>query len=132
MILAIITGILLGKFYPAFAVQLKPLGDGFIRLVKMMIGPVIFCTIVTGLAGMQSLKKVGSVGIKALLYFEVLTTVALIIGLLAINLLKPGAGMNVDVTKLDTTGLNTLTTESKPATAAGEAAARYVPWWARR
>jgi aerobic C4-dicarboxylate transport protein len=118
VILAIITGILLGKFYPAFAIQLKPLGDGFIRLVKMMIGPVIFCTIVTGLAGMQNLKKVGSVGIKALLYFEVLTTVALILGLLAINILKPGTGMNVDVAKLDTTGLNTLTTETKPSTAA--------------
>ena len=118
VILAIFTGILLGKFYPAFAVQLKPLGDGFIRLVKMMIGPVIFCTIVTGLAGMQNLKKVGSVGIKALLYFEVLTTVALLIGLFAINLLKPGAGMNVDVAKLDTTGLNTITTETKASTAA--------------
>ena len=118
VILAIFTGILLGKFYTAFAVQLKPLGDGFIRLVKMMIGPVIFCTIVTGLAGMQNLKKVGSVGIKALLYFEVLTTVALLIGLFAINLLKPGAGMNVDVAKLDTTGLNTITTETKASTAA--------------
>jgi aerobic C4-dicarboxylate transport protein len=118
VILAIITGIFLGKFFPAFAVQLKPLGDGFIRLIKMMIGPVIFCTIVTGLAGMQNMKKIGSVGIKALLYFEVLTTVALLIGLLAINLLKPGAGMNVDVTKLDTTGLNTLTTETKVPTTA--------------
>src|SRR6059058_1384565 len=94
VILAIIAGILVGYFYPETAIKLKPLGDGFIRLIKMLIGPVIFCTIVTGIAGMQDMKEVGTVGIKALLYFEVLTTIALFIGLLAINVIRPGKGMN--------------------------------------
>jgi len=114
VILAILIGILLGHFYPETAITLKPLGDGFIKLVKMLIGPVIFCTIVSGMAGMEDLKKVGSVGIKSLLYFEVLTTIALLIGLLAINIIQPGAGMNIDATRLDTTGLNTMTTGKAP------------------
>ncbi len=114
VILAILIGILIGHLYPETAVTLKPLGDGFIKLVKMIIGPVIFCTIVTGMAGMQDLKKVGSVGAKSLLYFEVLTTVALLVGLIAINLIRPGDGMNIDPTKLDTTALNTMTTGKTP------------------
>jgi aerobic C4-dicarboxylate transport protein len=101
VIVAILTGMLLGHFYPSFAVQLKPLGDGFIKLIKMMIAPIIFCTIVTGIAGMQNTKKVGRVGLKAILYFEVVTTIALIIGLLVINLLKPGVGMNIDAASID-------------------------------
>ena len=117
VIVAIITGILLGYFFPAFAVKLKPLGDGFIKLVKMMIAPVIFCTIVTGIAGMQNMKKVGTVGVKALLYFEVLTTVALVIGLVAMNLIRPGEGMNVDASKLDYAAVNNVTTAHKPQTA---------------
>jgi len=114
VILAIIIGIWLGQYYPDTAVGLKPLGDGFIRLVKMLIGPVIFCTIVTGMAGMQDLKKVGSVGVKSLLYFEVLSTIALCTGLVAINIIKPGAGMNIDATRLDVTALNTMTTGKAP------------------
>jgi aerobic C4-dicarboxylate transport protein len=114
VILAIIIGIVLGYFHPQTAISLKPLGDGFIKLVKMMIGPVIFCTIVSGMAGMQDLKKVGSVGIKSLLYFEVLSTIALCVGLLAINIIHPGAGMNIDATKLDVTALNTMTTGKAP------------------
>ncbi len=98
---AIIIGVSLGHCFPDFSVQLKPLGDGFIKLVKMMIAPVIFCTIVTGIAGMQSTKKVGSVGIKAIIYFEVVTTLALIVGLIVMNIMKPGAGMNVNPTMLD-------------------------------
>jgi aerobic C4-dicarboxylate transport protein len=98
---AILIGVLLGHFYPAFSVQLKPLGDGFIKLVKMMIAPVIFCTIVTGIAGMQNTKKVGRVGLKAILYFEIVTTLALVTGLLVINILKPGASMNVHPATLD-------------------------------
>lgn len=114
VILAIIIGIVLGYFHPETAISLKPLGDGFIKLVKMMIGPVIFCTIVSGMAGMQDLKKVGSVGIKSLLYFEVLSTIALCVGLMAINIIHPGAGMNIDATKLDVTALNTMTTGKAP------------------
>jgi aerobic C4-dicarboxylate transport protein len=101
VIVAIILGILLGVFYPTFAESLKPLGDGFIKLVKMMIAPIIFCTIVTGIAGMQDTKKVGRVGVKAILYFEVVSTLALIIGLIIVNLFKPGAGMNIDPLTLD-------------------------------
>ena len=113
VLLAILTGVLLGHFFPAFAVQLKPLGDAFIKLVKMMIAPVIFCTIVTGISGMQDTKKVGRVGLKAILYFEVVTTFALIIGLIVINLLKPGVGMNVDINSLDTKNVENFIAESK-------------------
>jgi len=113
VVIAIIIGVLLGYFYPSFAVQLKPLGDGFIKLIKMMIAPIIFCTIVTGIAGMQNTKKVGRVGLKAILYFEVVTTLALIIGLIVINVLKPGVGMNVDAASLDTQSVESYITESK-------------------
>ncbi|GGK81683.1 dicarboxylate/amino acid:cation symporter [Rufibacter glacialis] len=114
VIAAIITGIAVGHFFPDLGVQLKPLGDAFIKLVKMMIGPVVFCTIVTGIAGMQDMKQVGRVGVKALLYFEVLTTVALLLGLLVVNLLQPGVGMHVDAASLDTGALSALTTTKKP------------------
>ena len=101
VIIAILAGILLGALNPSLAVKFKPLGDGFIRLVKMMISPIIFCTIVNGIAGMQDTKKLGRVGLKAIIYFEVVTTLALIIGLVVINILKPGVGMNVDPSTLD-------------------------------
>jgi Na+/H+-dicarboxylate symporters len=101
VIVAIIIGIVIGRFFPYYAVQLRPLGDGFIKLIKMLIPLVIFCTIVLGISGMQDMKKVGRVGLKAILYFEVLSTIALIIGLIVINILKPGSGMNVDPLKLD-------------------------------
>lgn len=113
VIIAICAGIALGHFNPAFAVELKPLGDGFIKLIKMMIAPIIFCTIVTGIAGMQNTKKVGRVGLKAILYFEIVTTLALIIGLVVINILKPGAGMNIDPATLDTKAVEGFITESK-------------------
>ena len=107
---AITIGILLGHFYPETATTMKPLGDGFIKLIKMIIAPIIFCTVVTGIAGMQELDKVGRVGVKALLYFEVVSTLALLIGLVVVHLLQPGAGMNVDVGALDTQGLSAYTT----------------------
>ncbi len=113
VIIAILIGIALGHYYPTFAVELKPLGDGFIKLIKMMIAPIIFCTIVTGIAGMQNTKKVGRVGLKAILYFEVVTTLALIIGLVVINVLKPGVGMNIDPATLDTKAVENFITESK-------------------
>ncbi|MCX6308158.1 MAG: dicarboxylate/amino acid:cation symporter [Bacteroidia bacterium] len=116
VITAIIIGILLGYLYPSFAVELKPLGDGFIKLVKMMIGPVIFCTIVTGIAGMQDTKKVGRVGLKAIIYFEIVSTLALIIGLIVINILKPGVGMNVDPASLDIKSVETYLTQGKSYT----------------
>jgi aerobic C4-dicarboxylate transport protein len=100
VLLAVAAGILLGYFYPEQAKALKPLGDGFIKLIKMMIAPIIFCTVVHGVASMGDLKKLGRVGGKTLLYFEVISTLALIIGLVVVNVLKPGAGFNMDVTAL--------------------------------
>ena len=116
VLLAIIIGVILGHFNPGFAVGLKPLGDGFIKLIKMMIAPVIFCTIVTGIAGMQDTKKVGRVGLKALIYFEIVTTLALIIGLIVINILKPGVGMNIDAATLDAKAVENYVTQSKSQT----------------
>lgn len=101
VICAIILGIGLGHFAPETAQAMKPLGDGFIRLIKMAIAPIIFCTVVLGVAGMEDMKKLGRIGGKALLYFEVVTTAALIIGLTIVNTLKPGAGMHVDPASLD-------------------------------
>src|SRR5690349_12188442 len=101
VVLAIVIGGTFGYIDPARAVTLKPLGDGFIALVKMLIGPVIFCTVVLGIAGAGDIKKVGRVGGKALVYFEAVSTLALIIGLLVVNLLRPGAGFNVDPATLD-------------------------------
>lgn len=117
VLLAIVIGILLGHFYPSLAIKLKPLGDGFIKLIKMMIAPIIFCTIVTGIAGMQNTKKVGRVGLKAIIYFEIVTTLALIIGLVVINILKPGVGMNVDPASLDTKSVENFITDSKTQSA---------------
>ncbi|WP_371381521.1 dicarboxylate/amino acid:cation symporter [Sporomusa aerivorans] len=111
--LAIILGVGLGHLFPAVGENMKPLGDGFIKLIKMIIAPIIFCTIVTGIAGMDDIKKVGRVGAKALIYFEVVTTFALIIGLFLVNWLQPGAGMNVDVSKLDTKAIAAYTTAAK-------------------
>ena len=113
VILGILLGITIGFFFPAFAVNLKPLGDGFIRLVKMMIAPVIFCTIVNGIAGMQNIKKVGRIGIKTIVYFEVISTLALLIGMIVINLMKPGVGMNIDPATLDAQSVTTYITQSK-------------------
>src|SRR3954447_25481439 len=107
---AIGLGVALGHFYPETGAAMKPLGDGFIKLIKMIIAPVIFCTVVTGIAGMEDMKKVGRVGAKALLYFEVVTTLALAIGLAVVSVIQPGAGLNADITKLDTKALTSYTT----------------------
>src|SRR6195952_1849184 len=101
VLLAIAIGIALGHYYPALATDMKPLGDAFIKLIKMVIGPIIFCTVVTGIAGMEDMKKVRRVGGKALLYFEVVSTFALVLGLIATHLLKPGVGFNIDPATLD-------------------------------
>ena len=101
VLVAIVIGVLLGHYAPELGAKMRPLGDGFIKLVKMMIGPIIFCTVVSGIAGMESMKSVGRTGILALLYFEVMSTVALIIGLVVVNVVKPGVGMNIDASTLD-------------------------------
>jgi aerobic C4-dicarboxylate transport protein len=109
---AIILGILLGYFYPQLGEQMKPFGDAFIKMIKMLIAPIIFCTVVHGIAGMEDLKRVGRVGIKALIYFEVVTTLALIVGLVIVNILQPGAGMNVDAKAIDTKSIQIYTTKA--------------------
>ena len=102
VITAIIIGIILGHFWPHVGEAMKPLGDGFIKLIKMIIAPIIFCTVVIGIAGMEDMKKVGKTGGLALLYFEIVSSIALVVGLVIINLVQPGAGMNVDPASLDT------------------------------
>jgi aerobic C4-dicarboxylate transport protein len=109
VIVAIIAGVLLGHFFPDLGTNMKPLGDGFIKLIKMIIAPIIFCTIVVGIAGMEDMKKVGKTGGYALLYFEVVSTIALIVGLLIVNVVQPGAGMNIDPASLDTKALAAYT-----------------------
>ncbi|WP_317203717.1 dicarboxylate/amino acid:cation symporter [Janthinobacterium sp.] len=113
VIAAIVCGVLLGVFYPANAVDMKPLGDSFIKLIKMIIAPVIFCTVVSGIAGMHDIKKIGRVGGKALLYFEVVSTFALAIGLIVANVLKPGAGFNANPATLDTRAIAQFTDKAK-------------------
>ena len=110
---AITFGILLGHFYPETAITMKPLGDGFIKLIKMIIAPIIFCTVVNGIAGMQDMSKIGRVGVKSLLYFEVVSTLALIIGLIVVHIIRPGEGMNVDVSTLDIKNLSAYTDSIK-------------------
>jgi aerobic C4-dicarboxylate transport protein len=123
VIVAIILGVIIGVLYPSLpgnppglAEQMKPLGDGFIKLIKMMIAPIIFCTVVVGIAGMEDMKKVGKTGGLALLYFEVLSTVALIVGLVIVNVIQPGSGMNINPATLDTKGIAAYTGPGKMQT----------------
>ncbi len=106
---ATVLGILLGIFYPSVGARMKPLGDAFIALVRMLIAPVIFCTVVHGIAGMRDMRRVGRVALKALVYFELVTTLALIVALIAVNLSQPGAGMNVDAHAIDTRAIGEYT-----------------------
>jgi aerobic C4-dicarboxylate transport protein len=115
---AIIVGILLGYLDPQLAQRMKPLGDAFIKVIRMLIAPIIFCTVVHGIVGMKDLRKVGRVAIKALIYFEVMTTLALVVGLLAVNLWRPGAGMNVDPATIDTSSIQTYTAQAGQQTVA--------------
>jgi aerobic C4-dicarboxylate transport protein len=110
---AVAIGVLLGHYYPEVAVTMKPFGDGFIKLIKMIIAPIIFCTVVVGIAGMEDMKKVGKTGGLALLYFEVMSTLALVVGLLVVNTFQPGAGMHVDAASLDTKGIAAYTGPGK-------------------
>ena len=113
VIFAVVVGVLLGHFYPQIGESMKPLGDGFIKLIKMIIAPIIFCTVVIGIAGMEDMKKVGKTGGLALLYFEVVSSVALVVGLVLVNLLKPGAGMNIDPASIDTKAIAAYTGPGK-------------------
>jgi len=113
VITAIIIGVLLGHFWPATGEAMKPLGDGFIKLIKMIIAPIIFCTVVVGIAGMEDMKKVGKTGGLALLYFEIVSSIALVVGLVIINIVQPGAGMNIDAATLDTKSIAAYTGPGK-------------------
>ncbi|MDU6431090.1 MAG: C4-dicarboxylate transporter DctA, partial [Sutterella wadsworthensis] len=116
VICAIVIGIVLGAVWPEVGEKMKPFGDGFIRLIKMIIAPVIFCTVVTGIAGMENMKKVGKTGGLALLYFEVVSTIALIIGLVIVNVVEPGSGMHVDPATLDQSAVSAYTGPGKMQT----------------
>lgn len=102
---AIVLGVILGHYSPGLGEQMKPLGDTFIKLIKMLIAPIIFCTVVSGIASMRDLKRIGRIGFKSLVYFEVLTTIALVIGLIGVNVLKPGAGLHIDPASLDASAI---------------------------
>ncbi|KVC40557.1 C4-dicarboxylate transporter DctA [Burkholderia diffusa] len=106
VVVALILGVALGAFFPHFAESLRPLGDGFLKLIKMVIGPIVFCVVVSGMANAGDLKKVGRVGLKAVVYFEVMTTIALGIGLVLAWLTRPGVGMNIDLRALDAASLS--------------------------
>jgi len=113
VLIAIAIGIFIGHFWPDLGKALKPLGDGFISLIKMMIGPVIFCTVVHGIGSMRDLKKVGRVGVKTLVYFEVVSTLALLIGLIVGEVLQPGKGFNIDIASLDPKAVAGYVTKAK-------------------
>ena len=113
VLIAIALGILIGYFYPDLGKALKPLGDGFIALIKMMIAPVIFCTVVHGISSMGDLKRVGRVGLKALIYFETVSTVALAIGLIVGEVLQPGHGFNIDPASIDPKSVAAYVTKAK-------------------
>ena len=127
VLIAIALGILLGYFFPNVAIPMKPLGDGFIALIKMMIAPVIFCTVVHGIASMSDLKKIGRIGLKTLIYFEVVSTVALAIGLLVGELLHPGAGFNIDPSTLDPKDVASFATRAKQESLVGHLLAIIPP-----
>jgi len=109
VLVAISIGIFLGHFYPELGTAMQPLGTAFIKLIKMIIAPIIFCTVVVGIAGMEDMKKVGKTGGYALLYFEIVSTIALVIGLVVINVVKPGVGMHIDPASLDQQSISKYT-----------------------
>ena len=113
VIVGIILGVVLGVVAPATAGKMEPLGIGFIKLIRMMIGPIVFFTVVVGIASIGDMRKLGRVGVKALLYFEVVTSIALLIGLMVVNIIQPGAGMNVDASKLDSTAIQAYAAQGK-------------------
>lgn len=112
VLVAIVLGVLLGHFYPDVGIKMKPFGDAFVKLIRMMVAPIIFTTVVTGIASMRDIKEVGRIGVKTLIYFELLTTFALVIGLIVANLFKPGSGMNIDVSTLDGKAITNYTSAS--------------------
>jgi aerobic C4-dicarboxylate transport protein len=116
VLIGVTAGVLLGIYSPQLATNLKPLGDAFIKLIKMVFAPIIFATVVLGIARMENMKELGRVGVRALIYFEVLSTFALALGLIVVNVVQPGQGMNIDPATLDTKSIASYTaTAAKPA-----------------
>ena len=113
VMVGILLGVVVGVLFPHAAVALKPLGDGFVKLIRMTLAPIIFATVVVGIAKMGDLREVGRVGAKALIYFEVVSTLALLLGLVAANVLQPGKGMNIDAATLDATAISSYTTNAQ-------------------
>ena len=118
VLVAMVVGIALGHLYPNMGAQMQPLGDAFIKAIRVLIAPIIFCTVVHGISSMANMAKVGRVALKALIYFEVLTTIALIIGLVAVNIFRPGVGMNVDLARLDTSSVTSYIQQTHNQTTA--------------
>ncbi|HKB11366.1 MAG TPA: C4-dicarboxylate transporter DctA [Vicinamibacterales bacterium] len=117
VLVATVAGVFVGYLWPAAGVAMKPLGDAFIKLVRMIVAPIIFCTVVAGIAGAGEVKTVGRAGLVALVYFEIVTTIALIIGLVVVNVVRPGAGMNVDAGRIDAAAVAQYATAGKAQTA---------------
>src|SRR2546430_4957874 len=118
VLVAMVIGIALGHLYPDVGAKMQPLGDAFIKAIRVLIAPIIFCTVVHGISSMANMAKVGRVALKALIYFEVLTTIALIIGLIAVNIFQPGVGMNVDLARLDTSSVTSYIQQTHNQTTA--------------
>jgi len=120
-------GVLVGHYWPDTGQQMRPLGDAFIRLIQMVVGPIIFCSVVGGISGAGDMKKVGKVAIVALIYFEVVTSIALVIGLVTINVLQPGVGMNVDLATLDTSQVDTYVQNAREFVSTSQFLLNIIP-----
>lgn len=127
VIIALILGIIIGLSFHDFSLNLKPLGDGFISLIKMLIAPIVFCVVVLGIYGASDIKKMGKVGAKTILYFEVVTTIALMLGIAVAYIFKPGVGMNIDITKLDSKDLSTYTERAHAISSGSDFILHIIP-----
>ena len=127
VIIALILGIVIGLSFHDFSLNLKPLGDGFISLIKMLIAPIVFCVVVLGIYGASDIKKMGKVGAKTILYFEVVTTIALMLGIAVAYIFKPGVGMNIDITKLDSKDLSTYTERAHAISSSSDFILHIIP-----
>ncbi|MFA9439366.1 C4-dicarboxylate transporter DctA [Uliginosibacterium sp. sgz301328] len=110
---AMLLGVVLGHWFPAIGEQMQPFGDAFIKAIRMLIAPIIFCTVILGIAGMGDMAKVGRVAVKSIIYFEIMTTIALILGLVAVNYMKPGVGMNIDIASFDTSAAKNVVSQAQ-------------------
>jgi aerobic C4-dicarboxylate transport protein len=127
VVTGMLLGVVIGHFWPDIGKTLQPLGDAFIRLIQMVVGPIIFCTVCSGIANVGDMKKVGRVAVKALIYFEVVTSLALVIGLVTINLLQPGVGMNVDASAIDTSQASSYISHARQFISTSEFLLNLIP-----